>query len=210
MARQTKWTDTLKKELLDFFKEEMKNGNTSVNKNAEMFAKKHKDLTPTQVRVAYYKFANADKYAENAAKRKEKAKKDQLVKNRLAAKKDSVSETSAVKEDKVSDKRSEKSNIKETYKTARWTEEENIALLEAVENKGSKTLLEVFSAYGKETKRNPKNVSQHYYILKNQKKHVSEKNSVSQIELLKEIMDIPHETMLLISEIANIFSKFTA
>lgn len=201
MAKKTKWTDDRRKELMDFFKTKMAEGSTSVNQNAEDYAKVHNDVTPSQVRVAYYKFANEKKYAKNATKRKQQ--------NVAVAK---PVET-------------------KTYKNGRWTHKENMELLNAVENKGYDSLLEVFSRYSEMSGRNPKNVSQHYYILKNQKEYIrptkatatenNHKNivqsvpqpaeqqnfSLQQLDVLKELMSIPHETMNLNVEIARLFSQ---
>jgi hypothetical protein len=64
MGRNTKWTDDLKREMFDFFTEAEKNGNQSVLKIAEEFSKLHEDITPSQVKSAYYKFSDMQKKTE--------------------------------------------------------------------------------------------------------------------------------------------------
>lgn len=63
MGRNTKWTEELKKEMFNFFTEAEKNGNQSVLEIAEEFSKLHEDITPSQVKSAYYKFNDMQKKA---------------------------------------------------------------------------------------------------------------------------------------------------
>jgi hypothetical protein len=56
MGRDKKWTNELKGELVKFFTEAEDAGNKSVLKNSEEFAKRYENLTPSQVKTAYYKF----------------------------------------------------------------------------------------------------------------------------------------------------------
>ena len=56
MGRDKKWTNELKGELVKFFTEAEDAGNKSVLKNSEEFAKRYDNLTPSQVKTAYYKF----------------------------------------------------------------------------------------------------------------------------------------------------------
>ena len=55
MGRNTKWTNELQKEMMNFFKAEEKQ-NKTVNEIAEEFAKNHEGMTSSRVKSAYYKF----------------------------------------------------------------------------------------------------------------------------------------------------------
>ena len=63
MGRNAKWTDELKKEMFSFFKEAEKKGNQTILETAEKFSKMHEDITPSQVKSAYYKFSEMQKKA---------------------------------------------------------------------------------------------------------------------------------------------------
>jgi hypothetical protein len=65
MGRDKKWTNELKGELVKFFEEAEKAGSKSVLKNSEEFAKKYDNLTPSQVKTAYYKFYEISQQANN-------------------------------------------------------------------------------------------------------------------------------------------------
>ena len=68
MGRNTKWTEELKSEMMQFFKDAENAGNKSVVENSEAFAKKYDNLTASQVKTAYYKFydvANATNETPN-------------------------------------------------------------------------------------------------------------------------------------------------
>lgn len=64
MGRKTKWTKELRDELLTFFSDAERNGGKSVNETAELFAKRHKEFEPSQVKSAYYKFSNLEKKSQ--------------------------------------------------------------------------------------------------------------------------------------------------
>lgn len=65
MGRNTKWTEELKNEMMQFFKNAENTGNKSVVEISEEFAKKYDNLTASQVKTAYYKFYETANTASN-------------------------------------------------------------------------------------------------------------------------------------------------